>query len=424
MAEYNPLFDMFGGNQNINQTANTPGGVVNWNDIKQLFNNDYKTFLETRPDARIDANGNITMGTQFRQSPLAKADWSDTVFPMVWGGLLGAGLGGLLPGTESIFGGAAAGGATAGGEGAATLGGEIGADTLGGEVAANTVGGMSIPGGIDPFTGAVSGPMSSTAALSGLPDASAFLGGAAGAGTGLSLSDLANVPTGVPGDGGAEPGAQYQLDANGNPVTNANGSYNQIDPVTGQPVSTSLPPGGSYSSWADVLKGGQSALAKFLGIDQSTAGLLGTLGTVGAGLYGSSQLKDIYDQQRADRQPALAAYNNALANPNSWYTSAPAQGAADAAARALSVHGNPAGNPGDIAKMAANNLGGYNQYLAGLSGPAFGGQQTQALLGTQAVNAGTNAVAGGLGNATTPQFDIASLLKGLGNFNWNSNGIV
>ena len=165
---------------------------------------------------------------------------------------------------------------------------------------------------------------------------------------------------------------------------------------------------------------GTSALAKLLGISDSAAQLLGAGGTTLAGLYGANKanntLQNIFDQQRSDRAPALAAYNNALNNPNSWYTSAPAMGAADAAARALSVQGNPAWNPTLSAKLAANNLGGYNSYLNNLSGPAFGGQATQAALGTALAgtqNQAANAVAGGLGNLTTPTTDIATLLKQL-----------
>ena len=89
-------------------------------------------------------------------------------------------------------------------------------------------------------------------------------------------------------------------------------------------------------------------------------------------------------------------------------------GSADAAARALSVHGNPASNPGDIAKLAANQLGGYNQYLAGLSGPAFGGSSTLAGLGTSLAGleqGAGNTVAGAAGNLTTPTTDYSSLLK-------------
>ncbi len=182
------------------------------------------------------------------------------------------------------------------------------------------------------------------------------------------------------------------------------------------------------SSTPDLLKAGSSvgtsALAKLLGVSDATAQLLGTAGTTLAGIYGSNKaadtLKGIYDQQRADRAPALSAFNNALTNPDSFYSTAPAMGAADAAARALSVQGNPAWNPGLSAKLAANNLGGYNSYLNNLAGPAFGGQVTQAATGggiASAQNNLGNTIGGGITAATTPTNDFASILqqlKGMG----------
>ena len=105
-------------------------------------------------------------------------------------------------------------------------------------------------------------------------------------------------------------------------------------------------------------------------------------------------LQNIYNQQRSDRAPALAAYNNALANPNDFYNSAPAMGSVDAILRKLWTQGNPAANPGLLSQAAAYNLGGYNSYLNNLSGAAFGGQGTQAQLGTNIANAQGSQTAG------------------------------
>jgi hypothetical protein len=159
--------------------------------------------------------------------------------------------------------------------------------------------------------------------------------------------------------------------------------------------------GGASAATAAI---NQALGTKFTDGDLAKLGLGGL--QAGLGYAGSKQttgsLQDIYNQQRADRAPALAAYNNALANPNEFYNSAPAQGAANAVLSKLSMQGNPANNPTSLAQAAAYNLGGYNNYLSGLAGPAFGGQATQAQLGTNIANSqggGLNAIGYGLGTA-------------------------
>lgn len=118
--------------------------------------------------------------------------------------------------------------------------------------------------------------------------------------------------------------------------------------------------------------------------------LSGVVQGVGGVLASNSQsdtLKSIYDQTRADRMPALNAYNAALANPNEWYNSAPAMGGVDAVLRKLSMGGNPANNPTALSQASAYNLGGYNDYLRGLSGPAFGTAATEGALGSNVAGA-------------------------------------
>jgi hypothetical protein len=119
--------------------------------------------------------------------------------------------------------------------------------------------------------------------------------------------------------------------------------------------------------------------------------LLGGGAQLAGGLFAansqSNALTDVANQQRADRLPALTAYNNALANPNTFYNSAPAMGATDSVLRRLSMQGNPAANPGALSQAAAYNLGGYNDYLRGLSGPAFGTSNSEANINVNAANA-------------------------------------
>lgn len=239
-----------------------------------------------------------------------------------------------------------------------------------------------------------------TSLLSNIPAGATTLAGGA-------ASALTNAASDAPIDTNSGPSGPGDTP----PVNNAPGQ------VTGDvPVAPS-----NILSNAGV---GTSALAKLLGVSDATAQLLGAGGTTLAGILGAQSsantLQNIYNQQRSDRAPALAAYNGALANPNTFYQSAPAMGAATAAANALSTKGNPADNPGLTAQLAANQLGGYNSYLSGLAGPAFGGDATQASLGGALANTSNqtaNAVAGGLGNLSTPTTDLTSLLNSLSKIN-------
>lgn len=166
--------------------------------------------------------------------------------------------------------------------------------------------------------------------------------------------------------------------------TLANGGSTVVNAATSAANGIKIP-GTDITIPSNVAAGGIQAILGYLSSQQQTGSLEG-----------------IYNQQRADRAPALAAYNNALANPDQFYNSAPAMGSTDAVLRKLSVQGNPAANPGLLSQAAAYNLGGYNSYLAGLAGPAFGGQSTQAQLGTNIANAqggGLEAIGAGVKTA-------------------------
>lgn len=309
--------------------------------------------------------------------------------PVAWigGGLAGAGALGLLGE------GAAAGGALAGNalpesywSTLADAGGASDALTAG----AGTVGGNTTMGLPDLLNFDFSNPSYFSDSLSNL---------------GGSASDLGSLGTTTDFLGNPLPGFTTNL-------ANSGGAYT-ADPSSlfdlFKSIPNLLPKGLGGSAGA----AGSSILSKLFGSGQLSSDdwskLLGTLGSTALGAYGANQqtnaLKDIFNQQRADRAPALGAFNNALTNPDTWYQSAPAMGAADAASRALSTQGNPADNPTLISKLAANNLGGYNSYLNTLSGPAFGGTNAQAALGTSlAQSAGgiPNALGSGLANLTNP----------------------
>ena len=143
------------------------------------------------------------------------------------------------------------------------------------------------------------------------------------------------------------------------------------------------------------------------------------------GLLGSNAqqnaLQGVLDRQTAERRPALDAFYGALANPSSWYQSAPAMGAAEGILRRLSVNGNPAGNPADLAKAAAYNLGGYNDYLGKMGSLGLSGQATTAQLGSQLAGAQGNTynlLGAGINELTQPKSDpiadLQRLLRGGG----------
>src|ERR1019366_694996 len=249
-----------------------------------------------------------------------------------------------------------------------------GVGTLGGGIAGTSLGAA---GG----DGLAAYGLDGLSAGGGLTAATAATGAAAGAG-GLSFSGI-DPMTGLPSTGSGGTGTY-----NGSGVTPSTSGTSGVPTGTGTALSRILDGSATTTDWTS---------------------LLGGLGAAGLGIAGSNAqtnaLQNIYNQQRADRAPALASYNNALQNPNSWYQSAPAMGAANAASSTLSMQGNPADNPGLTSKLAAYNLGGYTNYLNGLEPAAFGGQQTQAQLGTniaQSSGGVYNALGSGLATLTNP----------------------
>jgi hypothetical protein len=196
--------------------------------------------------------------------------------------------------------------------------------------------------------------------------------------------------------------------------------------LSGAGAGSGLTAGGALGGAA----GGASLLGglkNFLPSGSDTSKLLGAALPAGLGYLGASSqadaMKDIYNQTRADRMPALNAYNSALQNPNTFYQSAPAMGAVDAVLRKLSVNGNPASNPGSLSQAASYNLGGYNDYLRGLTPAAFGTANTEANISMNGAGADAgkyNAVGYGLGQYFNPQPNLNDLLK---NFSLNIGGV-
>lgn len=257
---------------------------------------------------------------------------------------------------------------------------------------ATGVSGAAVPGAIDASWGWT------PQAGAGLTEAELLASGATGAAPG-SLAEFANTPTGLP-----------------------SGSGDATSIIAGDPLQTpwtgALPatPGATSPSFGATGTG--STLSNLLNIDPATGQLIGQVGATALGVLGANEqagsLNDIANQLRTDRGPALSAFNTALANPNTWYESAPAMGATDAALRKLSISGNPAVNPGSLSKAAAYNLGGYNDYLRTLAGPAFGTAATEAGVGTRGAAASGDiygALGYGLGALTTPRDPLEDFIR-------------
>lgn len=313
-----------------------------------------------------------------------------------------AGLTGLLPGTESIFGGAGAVGG-AGGADALSLAGEApwwetaGAG-VGGDPLAATFGDLAATGG--GLTGAV--PYADTIGTLGAAGA----GGAAGA-SGV-LSDLATrTPTFTGGaSGGTVSGAgELTGGASGAGVTGAagggtlSGAGGAATTAAGTAIGRIIDGTATASDWAQVLGGAGSALL---------------------GVAGSNAQANAYSDV-ADKYLALGApYRNLLTasyQPGFSIADQPDfQNALDvgaqAAARATSAkYGNPVDNPGAYAEMQKYITGSLalpqlNTYRSQLG--SFGQLGTNTA-GTGDINAAGqtsgayNALGYGLGQITQPQ---------------------
>jgi hypothetical protein len=289
--------------------------------------------------------------------------------------------------------------------------------------------------------------------VGGIAGAGALLGpslaggaaGSLGGAGGLSAETLASIPTYegalaseftplLGGGAGAGGGGSLVSNALTGGAPGAGGGLSTLQGITAGGVT----PWGAATSGLGVGVAGSAVgtVAQALGdSSQQTTGttfgipnnILGAALPAGLGYLGASSqadaMKDIYNQTRADRMPALTAYNTALQNPNTFYQSAPAMGAVDAVLRKLSVNGNPASNPGSLSQAAAYNLGGYNDYLRGLTPAAFGTANTEANIGMNQAGADAgkyNAVGYGLGQYFNPQPNLNDLLK---NFSLNIGGV-
>jgi hypothetical protein len=355
----------------------------------------------------------------YLQGAQKSQDLAQQVFEGAQGGHFKSGLWAPLAviGGGLLAGGGAAGAGAGTGAGAGAGGSMAAADALGlsqmGQAA-----GLS-GGALDAFV-ASGGALGSTAAggagvglgmsSAGGASASPFVGGASGGGAAAGEGLLGGA-TGA-GTSGATGGALI-TGAGSAAVPWAVGSAPSIIGPTGLEIGTGVSQAGA-APWYEQLWNTVKdipGLSSFLpgsgdGSGLNWGNILSGLGQAGLGYLGADKMADayqnIYNQTRADRMPALGAFNTALQNPNDFYNSAPAMGATDAVLRKLSMQGNPASNPGLLSQAAAYNLGGYNDYLRALSGPAFGTTNSEINVASGAANAqggGLNALGFGLNTA-------------------------
>ncbi len=360
----------------LNPTAPSAGGMTALQMMNKInpggslvTGSDGKTYWKVNPAGWADSG--------LSASPGGLAGFFTSPVGMMALGLAGAGALGLLGEGAGIASGA-------GGYAGGTIAGDAylpGALSAGGYAAGDAF----LPGAL----GAGGGATAAAGATGGAPFMDSFMSGTA-EDAGLTSGNAANYASAT----GVVPGAAGELSGGGSLLD----ILKSIPQGTSSAVDSLLKSLGSGAS--NLLGGGTGG-----GLDLTK--LLGTLGAGALSAVGFDKargtLHDIYDQITGARAPAQNAYNNAVLNPNTWYQSAPAMGAADAASRALSAKGNPADNPTLMSQLAANQLGGYNQYLNMMAGPAFGGQQYQTQLGQNLASLAMglpNSLAQGLGSLT------------------------
>ncbi len=292
----------------------------------------------------------------------------------------GAGLAGLLPGTTSAFSGLGAGGAldpiTGVFEGVGSVG------SAGGTAAAASGGGL-MQGLAQTATGTGGLSQAELAALieSGTQGvAGGALESAAGLGT-ASLGEIASTGLG-------------NLFNTGSSVSNLFGS----SPMSGASTLSNLLGGsGGMSDWTNLLGKGLGALTGYLGSKAQT-----------------DSLENLQNQLRGDRKPFLDRSVGYLNDPNSFYSSPEATGAANAVMRQLSTtYGNPGTSP-TAQSLATGAL--YDRYLNTVNSYGslgLSGQGIQADLGKDiATGVGQPyAIAGNtIGSLTSNELDINQVL--------------
>lgn len=168
--------------------------------------------------------------------------------------------------------------------------------------------------------------------------------------------------------------------------------------------------------------GAGTALSRILDGTATTADYLSVLGTAGAtglGIFGSQQqanaLRDIAAQGRADRAPFLNKSLEYLNDPSA-YAAGPGATSLNSVLRALSVKGNPMGNPASLELATQAGLSDWRNAVTGFGNLGLAGEDTRASLLSKATGADANALNAlgyGVGQITNPPTSLADILKQL-----------
>lgn len=149
--------------------------------------------------------------------------------------------------------------------------------------------------------------------------------------------------------------------------------------------------------------------------------ILSSVGVAGLGAYGANQqgnaLRDIAAGARADRAPFLDYSRSLLSGGPEAYAAGPGAGATKGLLNALSVKGNPFGNPGDLMRGSSQLGSLWQNAVTGFGNMGLAGEDTRANLETRAAGADTNVlreIAAGVGDIFTPRTTLADILKALG----------
>ena len=413
-----PAGFQFGDSRDTNAAMNwAPGRVMTPEEVQQVVANVSNNTIEgqgmdlasylANPRAAIKVeNGQYVYRPE---SLMPENDFQGIQKTGFWDGmgpamlpLIAFGAGPFAASLGAAGGAAAAGGAEAAGAGAAGAG-EFGA-SFAPTITPSTVAqsGLLYSGGSMPTVAGLTGVGGLTAEGAAALAAMGSAGAGLGAGTTGALGSLG-------------------LDAAGNIVSQGVNLANSATTAAGLGSAVTGAAGGAGAAGSAAGSAGStaaSALSKATGPDQGTTDILGKLLGAGVGYLGSKEqtdaLTNLQNQLTAQRAPFLNKAVGYLNNPDSFYTSPEATGAANATMRALSTKfGNPGVSP-TAQGLATGAL--YDRYantVNSLGSLGLSGQGIQANLGQQiATTSGQPyAIAGNTISGLTSDDSMSEMMK-------------
>ena len=316
-------------------------------------------------------------------------------------GLAGAGLTGMLPGTENVFG--------------SLVGAPTGGTSMLPELGANV------------GSGAIGEGLGGSVVNSYFPAAAELGTGAASAG-GASLLPELGAQTGL-GQIGQNLGSSV-VDSYFPSATNLGGSTPSLGNVTSA-VNAASNVANAGGTAAPATTAGTSAIGRILGgnaTDSDWASVLGTLGATGLGLAGANSqtnaLKDVYNSQMALGAPYRDLLSQSYSPNFSMADQPDFKNALDIGSQSVlsklsASGGNPYGNPGAMAEankyvsgsLALPQLNTYRSQLGSFGQLGTNTAGTAAIGGAQSQGGTYNALGYGLGQLTQPDNPFKGLLN-------------